>query len=53
LSSKEINRTIEWIDQEIREQQTGTPNQLAGKLKNVCPLVVLLPGHDEAIGGTH
>jgi len=33
LSSKEINRTIEWIDQEIREQQTGTPNQLAGKLK--------------------
>jgi len=33
LSSKEINRTIEWIDQEIRDRQTGTPNQLAGKLK--------------------
>ena len=33
MSIKEINRTIEWIDQEIREQQTGTPDQLAGKLK--------------------
>lgn len=33
MSIKEINRTIAWIDQEIREQQTGTPDQLAGKLK--------------------
>ncbi len=33
MSIKEINRTIEWIDQEIRDQQTGTPDQLAGKLK--------------------
>jgi len=33
LSIKEINRIIAWIDQEIRDQQTGMPDQLAGKLK--------------------
>lgn len=33
MSIKEINRTIGWIDQEIREQNTGTPDELAGKLK--------------------
>ncbi len=32
MSLKEINRTINWIDQEIRDKQTGSPNQLAGKL---------------------
>ncbi|MCU4166075.1 hypothetical protein [Carboxylicivirga caseinilyticus] len=32
MALAEINRTINWIDQEIRDQQTGTPNQLAGKL---------------------
>jgi len=32
MALEEINRIINWIDQEIRNQETGTPNQLAGKL---------------------
>ncbi len=32
MAINEIYRTINWIDQEIRNKQTGTPIQLAGKL---------------------
>ncbi|TAJ11462.1 hypothetical protein DMA11_16890 [Marinilabiliaceae bacterium JC017] len=30
---KEIHRTIAWIDNEIRDKNTGSPDELAGKLK--------------------
>ncbi len=33
MSIREIHRTIDWIDKEIRLISTGTPNQLAGRLK--------------------
>lgn len=32
MALEEINGIINWIDQEIRNRETGTPNQLAGKL---------------------
>lgn len=32
MAINEISRTIEWIDEEIRNKRTGTPIQLAGKL---------------------
>jgi len=32
MALKEINQTINWIDQEILRQETGTPNEFAGKM---------------------
>ncbi|MCU4176334.1 hypothetical protein [Carboxylicivirga sp. N1Y90] len=32
MAITEINRTIDWIDKEIRFKRTGSPIQLAGKL---------------------
>nr|WP_319399630.1 hypothetical protein [uncultured Carboxylicivirga sp.] len=32
MAQNEVGRTIKWLDQEIKAEQTGTPDQLASKL---------------------